>query len=210
MNESVETNMKSEQLRQLYLEFFEQKGHMIMPSSSLIPAGDKTLLFTSAGMVQFKPYFTGEDTPPKSDLASIQKCLRTTDIDEVGDLTHLTFFEMLGNFSIGGYFKQKAVNLAWEFLVDILGLQPERLWVTIYKDDDEAFDIWITRGVPKERISRWGSKENYWGPVGNEGPCGPCSEIHYDYGLEYSCGRTNCGPNCCGRFVELWNLVLKI
>ena len=199
--------MKSDKLRQLYLKFFEDKGHLIMPSSSLIPAADKTLLFTSAGMVQFKPYFTGEDTPPKSNLTSIQKCLRTTDIEEVGDLNHLTFFEMLGNFSIGGYFKQKAVELAWEFLVDVLELQPKRLWVTIYQDDDEAFDIWVAKGVPKERISRWGTKENYWGPVGNEGPCGPCSEIHYDYGLEYSCGKTDCGPNCCQRFVELWNLV---
>ena len=199
--------MKSEKLRQLYLKFFEDKGHVIMPSSSLIPAADKTLLFTSAGMVQFKPYFTGEDIPPKSDLTSIQKCLRTTDIEEVGDLNHLTFFEMLGNFSIGGYFKQKAVELAWEFLVDVLKLESERLWVTIYTDDDEAFDVWIAKGVPKEKISRWGSKENYWGPVGNEGPCGPCSEIHYDYGIEYSCGKPDCGPNCCERFVELWNLV---
>ena len=182
-----------------------------MPSSSLIPPpDDPTLLLTSAGMVQFKPYFMGERRPPKPRLTSVQKCFRVTDVDEVGDASHLTFFEMLGNFSVGDYFKEKAIEWAWEFVTERMKLPRERLWATIYLDDDEARDIWLKINVPEERIRRFDKKENFWGPAGNEGPCGPCSEIHYDFGGTCRLGKPDegCGPNCeCGRFLELWNLV---
>ena len=182
-----------------------------MPSSSLIPPpDDPTLLLTSAGMVQFKPYFMGERRPPKPRLTSVQKCFRVTDVDEVGDASHLTFFEMLGNFSVGDYFKEKAIEWAWEFVTERMKLPKERLWATIYLDDDEARDIWLKINVPEERIRRFDKKENFWGPAGNEGPCGPCSEIHYDFGGTCRQGKPDeeCGPNCeCGRFLELWNLV---
>ena len=182
-----------------------------MPSSSLIPPpDDPTLLLTSAGMVQFKPYFMGERRPPKPRLTSVQKCFRVTDVDEVGDASHLTFFEMLGNFSVGDYFKEKAIEWAWEFVTERMKLPKERLWATIYLDDDEARDIWLKINVPEERIRRFDKKENFWGPAGNEGPCGPCSEIHYDFGGACRQGKPDeeCGPNCeCGRFLELWNLV---
>ena len=182
-----------------------------MPSSSLIPPpDDPTLLLTSAGMVQFKPYFMGERKPPKRRLTSVQKCFRVTDVDEVGDASHLTFFEMLGNFSVGDYFKEKAIEWAWELVTERMKLPKERLWATIYLDDDEARDIWLKIDVPEERIRRFDKKENFWGPAGNEGPCGPCSEIHYDFGGTCRHGKPDeeCGPNCeCGRFLELWNLV---
>ena len=200
----------ADDIRNAYLSFFQERGHLVVPSASLIPAGDPTLLLTSAGMVPFKPYFTGDAEPPQPRLTSVQKCFRTTDIDEVGDTTHLTFFEMLGNFSIGDYFKQGAIEYAWEFVTEVLGLPPESLWATVYLDDDEAHDLWVKTGVPAERIRRFGAKENYWGPAGNEGPCGPCSEVHYDFGGTCRLGKpeAECGPNCeCGRFLELWNLV---
>ncbi len=191
-----------------FLSFFEKKGHKIIPSSSLIPRGDPTLLLTSAGMVQFKPYFLGEAVPPSRRLASCQKCFRTTDITSVGDPTHLTFFEMLGNFSVGDYFKQEAINWAWEFVTQRLKLSPRRLWVTIFLDDDESFRIWQEVGVPEKRILRFGEEDNFWGPAGDSGPCGPCSEIHYDFGEEVGCGKPSCAPNCgCARFSEIWNLV---
>ena len=159
-------------------------------------------------MVQIKPYFLGLEKPPSLRLASCQKCFRTTDIDSVGDGTHLTFFEMLGNFSVGDYFKREVIPWAWEFVIQYLKLPEERLWVTIYLDDDEAFDYWRQVGVPAERILRFGEKDNFWGPAGDSGPCGPCSEIHYDLGEEVGCGRPGCKPNCdCGRFSEIWNLV---
>ena len=226
--------MNGDQIRDSFIRFFENKGHQHMPSASLIPAGDPTLLFTSAGMVPFKPFFMGEQTPPSRRLTSSQKSFRTTDIDEVGDHKHLTFFEMLGNFSIGDYFKDGAVSFAWELVTQLFGLSPDRLYVTIHLDDDEAFDIWHDQiGVPVERIYRYGDKDNWWGPAGTEGPTGPCSEIHYDGGVEKGCheGRMvevdvltallreerdgapprevpGCHPNCdCERFVELWNLV---
>ncbi len=190
------------------MSFFEEKGHKIIPSSSLIPQNDPTLLLTSAGMVQFKPYFLGEALPPNPRLASCQKCFRTTDIESVGDPSHLTFFEMLGNFSIGDYFKEEAINWAWEFVTRRLGLQPQRLWVTIFLDDDESFRIWRKIGIPEHRILRFGEQDNFWGPAGNSGPCGPCSEIHYDFGEEVGCRRASCAPGCnCGRFSEIWNLV---
>ena len=201
--------MNGDLIRQTFLDFFQSRGHTIMPSSSLVPAGDPTLLFTSAGMVPFKPFFMGEATPPSHRLTSCQKSFRTTDVDEVGDHKHLTFFEMLGNFSIGDYFKKDAIAWSWEFVTQYFKLPEERLYVTIYLDDEEAFQHWREDiGVPSERIYRYGDKDNWWGPAGKEGPCGPCSEIHYDGGVEYGCGTPDCHPNHdCERFVELWNLV---
>ena len=182
--------MEGDSIRNSYIQFFEERGHLHMPSASLIPAGDPTLLFTSAGMVPFKPFFMGEQTPPRRRLTSCQKSFRTTDIDEVGDHKHLTFFEMLGNFSIGDYFKKDAVAFAWELCTDMFGLEPDRLYVTIHLDDDEAYELWRNDiGVPPERIYRYGNKDNWWGPAGLEGPTGPCSELHYDGGAEKGVGQ---------------------
>jgi len=198
----------SDELRAAFLSFFSEKEHKVIPSSSLVPYGDPTLLLTTAGMVQVKPYFLGEAVPSGRRLASCQKCFRTTDVELVGDSTHLTFFEMLGNFSVGDYFKEEAIYWAWEFVTRNLGLSPERLWITIFLDDDESFRIWRRVGVPEERILRFGEEDNFWGPAGDSGPCGPCSEIHYDFGKGLGCGKVSCGPNCgCGRFSEIWNLV---
>jgi len=200
--------LTGDELRQAFLKFFQDREHKIIPSSSLVPHKDPTLLLTSAGMVQIKPYFLGLEVPPSLRLASCQKCFRTTDIDSVGDSKHLTFFEMLGNFSVGDYFKKEAIFWAWEFVTKYLKLPEQRLWITIYLDDDEAFAYWREVGVPAEKILRFGDKDNFWGPVGDSGPCGPCSEIHYDLGEEFGCGRAECKPNCdCGRFSEIWNLV---
>ncbi len=200
--------MNSDEIRDAYLRFFEEKGHRVIPGSSLVPRGDPTLLLTTAGMVQVKPYFLGEAKPPSQRLASCQKCFRTTDIESVGDSTHLTFFEMLGNFSVGDYFKEEAIAWAWEFVTGRLKLPPESLWVTIYLDDDESFRYWRKIGVPAEKILRFGEEDNFWGPAGSTGPCGPCSEIHYDFGEGVGCGKPDCKPNCdCGRFSEIWNLV---
>ena len=210
--------MTGDEIREAFLSFFESKGHLRIPSSSLIPAGDPTLLLTNAGMVQLKPYFTGEMQPPGRRLTSSQKCFRTTDVGQVGDATHLTFFEMLGNFSVGDYFKEDAIRFAWEFVTERLGLEPDRIWASVFRDDDEAFGLWTTRtGVPAERIRRFDEQDNFWGPAGSEGPCGPCSEIHYDFGADRGCLRPDCGPNCentlpgtgqtCDRFIEMWNLV---
>ncbi|MBI2916586.1 MAG: alanine--tRNA ligase [Chloroflexi bacterium] len=197
----------TDEIRELYLRFFEERGHLRLPSSSLVPAGDPTLLLTTAGMVQIKPYFTGEAVPPNPRLTSCQKCFRTTDIDSVGDDKHLTFFEMLGNFSVGDYFKKEAIAWAWEFITQKLSLPKERLWITVYLDDDEAHDFWRALGVPESRILRYGETDNFWGPAGDSGPCGPSSEIHYDWGEEYGCGP-DCEPaHPCGRFLEIWNLV---
>ena len=200
--------MTGDELRKAFLNFFEGKGHTIVPSSSLIPQGDPTLLLTTAGMVQMKPYFLGLATPPNTRLASCQKCFRTTDVDSVGDNRHLTLFEMLGNFSVGDYFKKEAIEWGWEFVTEWVKFPRERLWITIFLDDDEAMVHWRRIGVPTERIVRLGEKQNFWGPAGDSGPCGPCSEIHYDFGPEFGCGRSGCGPDCdCGRFSEIWNLV---
>lgn len=200
--------MNSDQIRSTFLKFFEEKGHKVIPSSSLIPRGDPTLLLTSAGMVQMKPYFLGEATPPNPRLASCQKCFRTSDIESVGDASHLTFFEMLGNFSVGDYFKKDTIRWAYEFMTQYLKLPPERLWVTVYLDDDESFEHWLKVGIPKTKIHRFGEEHNFWGPVGNSGPCGPDNEIFYDFGKEVGCGRPECRPNCeCGRFVEISTLV---
>ncbi len=200
--------MKSDEIRRAFLKFFEEKGHKIIPSSSLVPHGDPTLLLTTAGMVQIKPYFLGISIPPHTRLASCQKCFRTTDVDSVGDAKHLTFFEMLGNFSVGDYFKKEAIVWAWEFVNKWLKIDPERLWITVYLDDDESFSYWKGLGIKEEKIVRLGEKDNFWGPAGDSGPCGPCSELHYDFGEEYGCGKIDCKPGCsCGRFSEIWNLV---
>jgi alanine--tRNA ligase len=200
--------VNSDEIRSSYLKFFEAKGHKIVPSSSLIPYGDPTLLLTSAGMVQFKPYFTQKAVPPAPRLASCQKCFRTTDMDSVGDATHCTFFEMLGNFSFGDYFKKEVIPWAWEYVTQYLKIPPSRLWVTVFRDDDEAFEIWRQTGIPENRIVRLGESDNFWGPAGNSGPCGPCTEIHYDLGEKYGCGKPDCKPGCdCKRYTEIWNLV---
>jgi alanyl-tRNA synthetase len=197
-----------DEIRKAFLRFFEGKGHTVLPSSPLIPQGDPTMLLTTAGMVQIKPYFLGLATPPNPRLASCQKCFRTTDIESVGDTKHLTFFEMLGNFSVGDYFKKEAVDWAWEFVTQWLKLPLGQLWITIFLDDEEAFEYWQEVGVPAERIVRFGEKDNFWGPAGDSGPCGPCSEIIYDFGEEFGCGKPDCGPGCdCPRFSEVWNLV---
>ena len=183
-------NTDGDSIRRSFAEFFEEHGHQYMPSASLIPAGDPTLLFTSAGMVPFKPFFMGEQTPPRRRLTSCQKSFRTTDIDEVGDHKHLTFFEMLGNFSIGDYFKKDAIAFAWDLCTSVFGLEPERMYVTVHLDDDEAYDLWLNDiGVPPERIYRYGNSDNWWGPAGLEGPTGPCSELHYDGGAEKGRGQ---------------------
>ncbi|MEZ4554753.1 MAG: alanine--tRNA ligase [Dehalococcoidia bacterium] len=203
--------MTVDELRDAFLAFFEGRGHRRIPSSPLVPHGDPSLLFTSAGMVQFKPYFMGLEQPPASRMTSVQKCFRTTDVEEVGDPSHLTFFEMLGNFSIGDYFKPDAIAWAWEFLTGTLALPPERLWATVYLDDDEAYDLWKQRGLPEERILRYSAEQgNFWAS-GDTGPCGPCSEMHYDFGVNPDCprcGEGTCHPDVgCGRFLEIWNLV---
>ena len=200
--------MTDDEIRSQYLSFFSGKGHQVIPSSSLIPRGDPTLLLTTAGMVQLKPYFMGLAKPPHTRLASCQKCFRTTDIESVGDASHLTFFEMLGNFSVGDYFKTEAIAFAWEFITVKMGIPKEKLWATVYQDDDEAMQLWLNQGVPAERIVRLGEADNFWGPAGDSGPCGPCSEIHYDFGEDKGCSRPECNPSCkCGRFCEIWNLV---
>ncbi|MFA5369182.1 MAG: alanine--tRNA ligase [Candidatus Omnitrophota bacterium] len=205
--------MKHTRIRNEYLDFFRSKGHRIVPSDSLVPAGDPTLLFTSAGMTQFKNEFMGNATD-FTRAASCQKCMRTADLDNVGKtFCHHSFFEMLGNFSFGDYFKKEAITWAWEFLTCNLRLRPVDLWVSVYEDDDESYFIWrdIIKVLPAH-IVRLGQKDNFWPSEardkGPNGPCGPCSEIYYDYGVACGCGRPDCTPACsCGRFVEIWNLV---
>ncbi|GIV07256.1 MAG: alanine--tRNA ligase [Fimbriimonadales bacterium] len=199
-------------LRQAFLSYFQERGHLLLPSDSIVPK-DPSLLFTSAGMVQFKPYFLGVAQPPATRVTTVQKCLRTTDIESVGDLSHLTFFEMLGNFSFGDYFKREAILFAWEFVTERLKVDADRLQFTVFQDDDEAFEVWRREvGVPETRIWRLGEKTNFW-PAnaiteGPNGPCGPCSEIFYDTRLNADCTSPDCGPACdCGRWLEIWNLV---
>ena len=201
--------MNSDELRRTFLSFYESKGHLVIPSSSLIPIGDPTLLLTSAGVVQVMPFFTGEAKAPAPRIASCQKCFRNSDIDSVGDADHLTFFEMLGNFSVADYFKKEAIEWAWELVTERLKLPPERLWVSVFLSDDESYELWRALGVPEERLVRYDESENWWGPPGDSGPCGPCTEIYYDFGEELSCGKPDCGPACdCNRFTEFYNLVL--
>ncbi len=200
--------MRSAEIRQRFLTYFENRGHKIVPSSSLVP-DDPSLLLTTAGMVQFKPIFQGEAKVDYSRAASCQKCVRTTDIDEVGHTArHLTFFEMLGNFSFGDYYKREAASWAWELLTEDLKMDAERFWITIYVDDDEAFQVWTEDvGIAEDRIVRLGESDNFWS-AGPTGPCGPCSELLYDLGEERGCGKDTCAPGCdCDRFLEVWNLV---
>ena len=201
--------MKASELRRRYLEFFGERDHRILPSSPLVP-NDPTLLFTSAGMVQFKDIFWGRTAPSIPRATTCQKCFRTTDIENVGRTAfHNTFFEMLGNFSFGDYFKEGAIRLAWDFLVDELGLPEDRLSVSVYHDDDEAFGLWRdVASLPEDRITRLGKEHNWWGPVGDTGPCGPDSEIFYDTGSGNACGPNCAGVACeCNRYSEIWNLV---
>lgn len=196
------------EIREKYLSFFESKGHLRLPSFSLVPQNDKSLLLINAGMAPLKPYFTGQETPPRKRVTTCQKCIRTPDIESVGKTArHGTYFEMLGNFSFGDYFKNEATSWAWEFCTEVLKLPVDKLWVTIYQDDDEAFDIWTKKvGVAPDRIVRMGKEDNFW-EIG-QGPCGPCSEIYFDRGEENGCGSPDCKVGCeCDRFVEFWNLV---
>jgi len=212
--------MQSQELRNIFLNYFKEKGHTIVPSSSLIP-NDDTVLFTTAGMQQFSPYLSGKKDVlavfGNRHLCSCQKCFRTGDIEEVGDDTHLTFFEMLGNWSIGqdddGYFKKQSIEYALDFLINKIGLDKDKLHITVFKGgegiekDKEAMNIWKEFGIPEDHIYEFDKEDNFWGPVSKSGPCGSCSEIYYDRGEEYGC--KDCGPNCekCKRFVEIWNLV---
>lgn len=202
--------MTSEEIREAFLKFFEKKGHKILPSASLIP-DDPQLLFTVAGMVPFKPIFWGKVEPVYTRVATCQKCLRTVDIENVGKTPrHHTFFEMLGNFSFGDYFKEEAIEWAWEFLTQVLGVPEEKLWVSVYEEDEEAFRIWNEKiGLPEKKILRMGKEDNFWGPAGPTGPCGPDTEIFYDTGYSKGCPEgEECTPaNSEGRFVEIWNLV---
>ncbi len=194
------------ELRKMYLDFFESKDHLIMKSFSLVPHNDKSLLLINAGMAPLKPYFTGQEIPPKRRVSTCQKCIRTGDIENVGKTArHGTFFEMLGNFSFGDYFKEEALTWTWEFLTEWVGLEPDRLYPSVYLDDDEAFDIWNKKiGVPAERISRFGKEDNFW--EHGAGPCGPCSEVYYDRGEKYGCGKPDCKVGCeCDRYMEIWN-----
>jgi alanyl-tRNA synthetase len=203
---SVELNLTSTEVREKFLDFFASKGHLRVPSSSLIP-NDPTVLLTTAGMQQMIPYFLGRETPPALRLTSAQKCFRTTDIDKVGNERTLTFFEMLGNFSVGDYFKREAIIFAWEFLTDVLKLPADLLHPTVHPEDSEAPKWWgQVAGIPDEAIVRL--EDNWWGPPGASGPCGPDSEIYYDRGVEHGCGKADCAPGCdCERFLEIWNLV---
>lgn len=200
--------MKSKEIRDAFLAFFQSKDHLILPSFSLIPQNDPTLLLIGAGMAPLKPYFTGEKKPPHPRIATCQKCVRTPDIEKVGTtVRHATFFEMLGNFSFGDYFKEEAIAWSWELMTKGFKLPEERLFVSIYENDDEAFSIWHKKiGVPEAKIYRLGKEDNFW-EIG-QGPCGPCSEIYYDLGLEMGCGKEDCKVGCdCDRFLEVWNLV---
>ncbi len=196
------------ELRKMFLDFFESKGHLVANSFPLIPHNDKSLLLINAGMAPLKPYFTGQEIPPRRRMATCQKCIRTGDIENVGKTArHGTFFEMLGNFSFGDYFKHEAIAWSWEFLTEVVGLDKNRLYPSVYKEDDEAFDIWNKEiGIPAERIFRFGKEDNFW--EHGSGPCGPCSEIYYDRGEKYGCGKEGCTVGCdCDRYIEVWNNV---
>ena len=198
------------ELRKMFLEFFESKGHLAMKSFSLIPHNDNSLLLINSGMAPLKPYFTGAEIPPRRRVTTCQKCIRTGDLENVGKTArHGTFFEMLGNFSFGDYFKHEAIAWSWEFLTQVVGLDPDRLYPSIYQDDDEAFDIWNKEiGIAPERIFRFGKEDNFW--EHGAGPCGPCSEIYYDRGEKYGCGKPGCTVGCdCDRYMEVWNNVFS-
>ena len=196
------------EIREKYLSFFESKGHLRLKSASLVPQNDKSLLLINAGMAPLKPYFTGQETPPKKRVTTCQKCIRTPDIERVGKTArHGTFFEMLGNFSFGDYFKKEAIAYAWEFVTKVMGMPEDKLYISIYEDDDEAYAIWANDiGIAPDHIVRLGKEDNFW--EHGTGPCGPCSEIYFDRGPENGCGSPDCKVGCeCDRFVEFWNLV---
>ena len=198
------------ELRRMFLEFFESKDHLAMKSFSLVPHNDNSLLLINAGMAPLKPYFTGQEIPPRRRVCTCQKCIRTGDIENIGKTArHGTFFEMLGNFSFGDYFKTESLHWSWEFLTQVVGLDPDRLYPSIYLDDEEAFKIWNEEiGVPAERIFRFGREDNFW--EHGAGPCGPCSEIYYDRGEKYGCGKPDCTVGCeCDRYIEVWNNVFS-
>jgi alanyl-tRNA synthetase len=200
--------LTADEMRESFLKFFESKEHLRLPSYSLVPVGDPTLLIINAGMAPLKPYFKGEAIPPKKRITTVQKCVRVGDIEQVGRTArHHTFFEMLGNFSFGDYFKREAIRWAWEYVTAVLGFPKDKLYATVHTDDDEAEQLWLEEtDIPKARISRLA--ENFWGPVGNTGPCGPCSEILVDQGEKFGCGKPDCAPGCdCDRYLEIWNLV---
>lgn len=209
-----EKSLTADEVRETFLNFFQERDHLRLPSASLIPAGDPTLLLTTAGMVPFKPYFSGELTPPNTRITTVQKSFRTTDIEEVGDVSHLTLFEMLGNFSFGDYFKHESCKWALELCLDVFDMEFERIYPTIYTNDDETHQIWIDLGVPAERISRLGDDDNWWGPAGDEGACGPCSELNYYLGdlndlppIDSPARGTTWGPGISDDFLEFYNLV---
>ncbi len=205
--------MKAKELRKSFLNFYKERGHTIVSSSSLVPKDDPTLLFTTAGMVQFKPLYAGTKPLPYRRATSCQKCLRLTDLDKVGfSPKYCTFFEMLGNFSFGDYFKKEALVWAWEYLTEVLKLDKKRLYVSVFKEDNEAYNIWHKIiGLKGEKIYRLGEEDNFWGPAGGVGACGPSSEIYYDLGEEFGCQKDNCGPGCsCDRFLELYNIVFPM
>ena len=196
------------ELRRMFLEFFESKDHLVMKSFSLVPHNDNSLLLINSGMAPLKPYFTGQEIPPRRRVTTCQKCIRTGDIENIGKTArHGTFFEMLGNFSFGDYFKREAIAWTWEFLTDVVGLDPQRLYPSVYLEDDEAYNIWNQEiGIPAERIYRFGKEDNFW--EHGSGPCGPCSEVYYDRGEKYGCGKADCQVGCdCDRYIEVWNNV---
>ena len=198
------------ELREMFLSYFESKGHLRLPSFSLVPQNDKSILLINAGMTPMKPWFKGEEEPPRHRVCTCQKCIRTGDIDNVGHTArHGTYFEMLGNFSFGDYFKHEAIAWSWEFLTKVVGLEEDRLYPSVYESDDEAFDIWNKEiGIPKEKIFRFGKEDNFW--EHGSGPCGPCSEIYYDRGEKYGCGKPGCTVGCdCDRYIEIWNNVFS-
>ena len=198
------------ELREMFLSYFESKGHLRLPSFSLVPQNDKSILLINAGMTPMKPWFKGEEEPPCHRVCTCQKCIRTGDIDNVGHTArHGTYFEMLGNFSFGDYFKHEAIAWSWEFLTKVVGLEEDRLYPSVYESDDEAFDIWNKEiGIPKEKIFRFGKEDNFW--EHGSGPCGPCSEIYYDRGEKYGCGKPGCTVGCdCDRYIEIWNNVFS-
>ena len=209
-NKSVNSENGVNQIRRKFLEFFESKGHLAMKSFSLVPHNDNSLLLINSGMAPLKPYFTGQEIPPRRRVCTCQKCIRTGDIENVGKTArHGTFFEMLGNFSFGDYFKHEAIAWTWEFLTEVAGLDPNRLYPSVYLEDDEAFEIWNKEiGIPAERIFKFGKEDNFW--EHGEGPCGPCSEVYYDRGEKYGCGKPTCTVGCdCDRYMEIWNNVFS-
>ncbi|MBQ5820481.1 MAG: alanine--tRNA ligase, partial [Clostridia bacterium] len=203
-------SMGLNEIREKFLSYFESKGHLRLPSYPLVPINDKSLLLINSGMAPMKKYFTGEEEPPRRRVTTCQKCIRTPDLERVGKTArHGTYFEMLGNFSFGDYFKEEAIEFSWEFLTKVMEIPENLLWPSIYEGDEEAFRIWKDKiGVPEEHIVRLGKADNFW--EHGSGPCGPCSEIYFDRGEKYGCGSPDCKPGCdCDRYMEIWNNVFS-